>query len=1344
MRTRFVPTDYSTTFDAAGSCGPVETLGFVRLPLPRLPPDLPPFSANFLESFNETPIFGNSCETEKLPIDDALSIFFSDVLPHFVGCASFEEPKIGLSDEKTEEKYGTTSNKKNGNGLRFVQFETPEMDTSLLPSQKSAVNSHIQYLHIFSELPDAQFPMDPLNSELMLQDHPEIQQSLYSVDDMSVEYPMEQKTDMWEDTNSVQGKLHSHNIKFPLFEVDVESLGVPGGIYMTDELLSFENIEKQMVEQPAEIIINNKELLGSTESDLLKYLLDHCVATDCLEDTNISSEIYFISIIELSNNEGYSTLHHGKPDGDLIWSMEPILFDEFLFLDLDPYYFCEVLSDSAKETDAETCESMFEEVMNFNNFSQLIVCHELTLMDDSFKSLPVPIFSDHRNSSSHKLLEELLAQLDWQSSSASDGLYLDWHFLGADDCEPAKYPSCWKLLPEIETYKIDADINSSVCEKLIFDFILSEGHSDKPNAENYKEVLNLSCNDAPIYHSSGKADLSSSCNQGDGKRISGDISSKNSVEKVPMFGESMSSDLEFFLNPRNYAIERESITANKLVDTNTVCQVLPTDDSAAANGTTELQQKLNVKLCQKKHLDSPSAQVECNTKRGELLNTTPAKQISSNDPAEAVNEVDNCTVVPVQSMPVGLESEQNLSCEPFCPKIVVIVNTRNFNAEMVISRRSTYQRILKMEQGGAQVVERDISLPVDVIVSSGVSLTWYDCKNIGKKASAPDEAFSCLPLCVESIAASILTDLSFAFNCCILIFEGECNFLSSIMESSDELYAAAASLGIDIQIFCSYSYEMTEEIILSCIKATAGMSRNLYPKMLDSESLAESFLTAFPSINPLSAHAILSSDAILGKFLEMSKGGKICALQKYQVPDESVALLSAITRYGEREDSKSGLTDCSSSVSLPDSENVQFKLESERKKPKYTHKLYNACESPNDLFHMEPLKFDQHNYSKLSVPCNSWLSERAEISDKTEQFSLSFNDNLLSHSTDVDTDMIKKSIDMSSLNEFPLRKGLQIPDEREKTWMPQIDTNYSPRRRSATASKNFSRQSMKGTGILQEDFPGEGIVEDTPAFMENVSVANSPGFSPFLLDVEKDYVARNSRVSKRPLSATNLPTFEDHTDLHSASATWVSKNDKRQILREKIKPHFDTINRNNSSAVNEKGILDEDMIEKLPQDSYKFSFQDKDTQSFGGTPLSNALHSTQQQGSPWTIEFLNRIREKSRLRKQSVSYDLSSPCFASPGNTSKFTKRKSPSILEFYKYDGGSTQQKMVDKKIRKRPSQPLKSLKNNKASTSYPPSCTPVDKKARRALSFSTNGSGGQSKLVWRENNYHTTPTRF
>ncbi|KAL1531425.1 protein SHORTAGE IN CHIASMATA 1-like isoform X2 [Salvia divinorum] len=1337
MRTRFLAAAVTAVAD------PVETPDFLHLPLPHLtPPKYSSISANFALSFDEIPFFGVSREIDKLPIDDALLIFLADVVPHFVCDADIQQPQIDSNTERYEDNDGPISSNKGGEEP-IVQFEIPEMDISLLPS-KSSVHSQIEHIDIFSEVPDAEYTKDLLNSEFVLHDLAEIQQLLYSVDAISIENLTEQKADMLEDADSVRGKHHSYNIKFPEFEVDMESLGVNGRILMMEEVLSFENIEKRQVMQED----NNKELLGSMESDLINYMFHHSEKINCLEGTNLTSEVDCIRIIELSHYQQYSTVC-GNADGFSIWSVEPTPFDEFMFIDLDLYNFCEVLSDSAKEIEYETCEHMFGETMNFTSFSQLVVCHELTLLDGSFKSLPVPIISDHENSSSlHTLIEDLLAQSDWKCSSASDGLYLDWDFLGESDCESAKYSSCWKLFGEIDTYNIDIDMCSNDSGIVILSFVLSEGHSSnssKQNSEKNTEVLDLSCSDASIPHSSGKVELSSLKNQGDGKRKKDDVLLKIGVENVPLFGESMTSDLDFFLNPRNYVLGKENIPADKPVDTKTLSQgCMFSGDSAAASSTTLVQQSLNIEEHKERDSGLASAPEGCKLKLKELLNAVPVKKTYGNEPMRAVNDAEVSNLIPVRSMSVGSESKQNFSCMPFGPNTVIIVNTRNFNEEMVISRRTTYQRILEMEQEGAQVVERDIGLPVDVIVSTAVCLTWYDCKNIGKKASAPDEAFSSLPLCVESVAASILTSLSFAFSCCILIFEGESNFLGSIMESSDELYAAAASLGIDIQLFCSYSHEMTEEIILSCINAAAKLRMGLYPKMADSESLAESFLTAFPSINPLSAHAILSSDIQLGNLFELSNGSKMGALQKYHIPDESIALLSVASKYGEREDSKSGMTDCSSSLSLSDSGNARVKSASERKKPKYTHNP-NADQPSNDLFPVDlgmSVPDFELDLPKVSVSGDSWLSRRAEIS-KAEEFSLSFNDESLFHSQDINLDVMRssaadmmESVDKSSLYDFPLAKGLQISDESEKAWVPPVEIDCCPSWRSATTINNdLSRRSVKLNGIRQGGSTGEVInLEDSAAFGKDFFIATSSSFSPTLLDIENEYAARNSGMNKWPSSATNLPKFTNPTEFQAGSGSWISKNNKRHISRDEIRPN-DIINRKNISMMKQKE-LEKDMMERNSLNPYKY-FQEKG--SFDSSPFSNALHSTQPQGSPWTIEFLNRVREKSRMHKQSVSYDLPSPYLGSSGNISKVTKRRSPSILEFYKYEGGGTPQKIVQEKRLKKFSQAVNSLKTKKASASGP-SSTPADKKARRTLSFSTYGSAGQSKLIWRDNDYQPT----
>ena len=160
---------------------------------------------------------------------------------------------------------------------------------------------------------------------------------------------------------------------------------------------------------------------------------------------------------------------------------------------------------------------------------------------------------------------------------------------------------------------------------------------------------------------------------------------------------------------------------------------------------------------------------------------------------------------------------------------------------------------------------------------------------------------------------------------CTQIFEGDCAFLGAIMDFSDALYAAAASLDMHVQLFCSYSPESTDEIVHACINYSTRINRGLYPSIMESEILAESFLTGFPSVNTLSAHAILSSCNALADFLHWTFEDKVQAVRKYHVPEESMALFCRLCRYGELGESKSGTTDCSSIDSDLSSGRAQYR-----------------------------------------------------------------------------------------------------------------------------------------------------------------------------------------------------------------------------------------------------------------------------------------------------------------------------------------------------------------------------------------------------------------------------------
>eukprot|EP00268_Persea_americana_P053948 TRINITY_DN6145_c0_g1_i4.p1 TRINITY_DN6145_c0_g1~~TRINITY_DN6145_c0_g1_i4.p1 ORF type:complete len:1143 (-),score=228.46 TRINITY_DN6145_c0_g1_i4:3382-6810(-) len=115
---------------------------------------------------------------------------------------------------------------------------------------------------------------------------------------------------------------------------------------------------------------------------------------------------------------------------------------------------------------------------------------------------------------------------------------------------------------------------------------------------------------------------------------------------------------------------------------------------------------------------------------------------------------------------VPMKSE--VTYTPSSPDTVIIVNTQNMYKEVLISRRSSYQKILAMEKGGVQVIERELNLPVDLIFSADTCLVWYDARNFAINGTSTEKVFSCIPESMENTATNVLMSLSFSFRGCIM------------------------------------------------------------------------------------------------------------------------------------------------------------------------------------------------------------------------------------------------------------------------------------------------------------------------------------------------------------------------------------------------------------------------------------------------------------------------------------------------------------------------------------------------------------------------------------------------
>lgn len=103
------------------------------------------------------------------------------------------------------------------------------------------------------------------------------------------------------------------------------------------------------------------------------------------------------------------------------------------------------------------------------------------------------------------------------------------------------------------------------------------------------------------------------------------------------------------------------------------------------------------------------------------------------------------------------------------PEVVIVVNTGNHGKNMLFSRRSSYQQILALEKGGMQVVERDVDLPVDLLLSAAVCLLWYDTRTSGYSELTISADTSGIKFFVDDIATNILMALSFCFSGCIMV-----------------------------------------------------------------------------------------------------------------------------------------------------------------------------------------------------------------------------------------------------------------------------------------------------------------------------------------------------------------------------------------------------------------------------------------------------------------------------------------------------------------------------------------------------------------------------------------------
>jgi hypothetical protein len=178
-------------------------------------------------------------------------------------------------------------------------------------------------------------------------------------------------------------------------------------------------------------------------------------------------------------------------DSDLLVNLTT--FQEFVFLDEDMANTFEAFYDTKASDHLEPSDRMFKKEFNFKSFDELIVSNEMALIDDTFKSLPVPVISDHKKMINvHDIIGELFSNVKTLPLYASDGIYLNWDLLEEDKCNyniSNWYQNIWA---KIDINNHDFRGKSFDDTEMIFDLVFfgdTVGECDLKNSEELQNLL---------------------------------------------------------------------------------------------------------------------------------------------------------------------------------------------------------------------------------------------------------------------------------------------------------------------------------------------------------------------------------------------------------------------------------------------------------------------------------------------------------------------------------------------------------------------------------------------------------------------------------------------------------------------------------------------------------------------------------------------------------------------------------------------------------------------------------------------------------------------------------------
>lgn len=378
------------------------------------------------------------------------------------------------------------------------------------------------------------------------------EESVYSFGYIKLENLMDPQADLVDDECSVQG---SSNFHFPLLEVD--DVGLENFVFVSTEgelAALLPKIEGQLLTQDKDFTIADEHISNFMEYALLESHSYNCPSDKCSDADAASAEIFleidFINIDETLCPQVNLSSYQGTQDGNQFQSLNPLVLEEFQILDMDPAPSFEAF-DSSKFHEPESWKELLKDGVFCKSLDELVVSRELALVDDMFRSLPIPVLSDGKAMKLlHEIAEKAFLGLELRPLSASDDIYLDWHLLEEEKCSSAIFSSFQNLMMTIDIQSINFDWRTASIAEIILDFVLSDHGPDELNVEECDKSPDMLCLWGSVLNGCAGGALTES-QFGHQIHRNHMLLSEDNANRASSVFNSMSpfSDLDFFLNP---------------------------------------------------------------------------------------------------------------------------------------------------------------------------------------------------------------------------------------------------------------------------------------------------------------------------------------------------------------------------------------------------------------------------------------------------------------------------------------------------------------------------------------------------------------------------------------------------------------------------------------------------------------------------------------------------------------------------------------------------------------------------------------------------------------------------